>query len=207
MNIATKRIIQLLDMGLSAKLKDDGYRKKGLTFWREYKEHTRVVNVQPRTMGSDGSFAVNLGIYFPAVAKLRGLDNLWASGRGVYACVTPRGEIPTPMISQRLGYLVHGLDRWWRAPKTKANFQETNQALLEAWTHHGLSWMNRMDSAKKVQAYYESRGNAFGAGVLSLALGNRAKSILLTRKALKESPNELNAKEILKWVHKNELWQ
>jgi len=69
-----RRIDEVVKADLATRLEAEGYRKSARTFHRTEADHTKVVNVQANlwNQGSEGSFAINLGVSLPAVAGLSG---------------------------------------------------------------------------------------------------------------------------------------
>jgi hypothetical protein len=95
--------------GLAIAPKKLGYRKSGRTFYQVHDARTEIVNVQASKsnmgdMGDTGTFTINLGVYFPAVATIT--NALPITG------VFPKEYDST--VRKRLGMLVDGdRDFWW----------------------------------------------------------------------------------------------
>src|SRR5262245_58254178 len=92
-------------LGLAPHLRSSGFKKHSRTFTFETGACTQIVNVQASqaNIGSEGRFTLNLGVYFPAVAKRRVMV-----ARGAY----PKEYEGT--LRARIGSLMPGnRDHWW----------------------------------------------------------------------------------------------
>ena len=174
-----KRIDALVSLELASRLKAAGYRKKGRSFWTVREDHTRVVNVQASrwNQGEEGTLAVNLGVFFPALAKLMDQPDVEGVPKE-YQCT----------LRRRLGVLAHGgRDHWWSVgPET--DLASTSREIAEAWTGFGVPWMESVATLEGARAELDRQGNPFLAGVVSLELGDRETARALVVESLRRFP-------------------
>ena len=97
MSEVARRIDEVIRTGLAPALKAQGYKKAARTFRRREPGHTLVVNVQGSSWNSDadGSFTLNLGVYFPTVVPF--LDWMRA---------VERPTEPDCVVRQRIGFVM-----------------------------------------------------------------------------------------------------
>ena len=162
------RINHVIATDLGLRLKAEGYRKNGRTFFRADVDHTCAVNVQGRkwNAGDEGSFAVNLGVYFPIVAEL---------GGGVVA----RGAFPKEnecSVSTRLGPgAADGADYWWSIAAGD-DMARLAAAVGAAWNDVGRPWMALASTLRGAYGIYCERLLHFPAAIFALALGEREQA-------------------------------
>jgi uncharacterized protein DUF4304 len=115
-------------------LKQEGFRKRGRTFHRKIAHVSQIVNVQAsrNNIGADGSFTLNLGVYFPAVDL---------SVRGAAVPDVPKEYDCT--LRERIGSLLPDrTDKWWKlAPGT--DYRAISDEICAAWTQAGKPWFER----------------------------------------------------------------
>ena len=160
-----KKIDEVTSGALAARLKDHGYRKKGRTFHRRTDEATCVVNVQASVSnaGHEGSFTVNLGVYFPGIEEPL---------RGGSSSDPPRESECT--LRQRLGGLMPGSggDRWWTVAKV-SDLSAISDAVAESWRTYGRPWLDGNATLAGASATLATRNGLHGA-VAAMLLGDRA---------------------------------
>lgn len=172
MNPATKRIHRVASL-LSEPLRAQGFRKKGLTFFRGDDAHVEVFEIQPSTYGNQGSFCVNLGVGFVALSRVKGLGTLWAAGRGIYATKWPRGGHPSAAgctLRERLGMLLADRDLWWSVTG-RPDLEAIAAEVLRAWNRLGVKWMKARQTMAAARRL--AKKNVLLGGVLALAEGDR----------------------------------
>lgn len=201
MNPATKRIHSVAN-ALAAPLKAEGFRRARLVFWRADDAHFELLTVQPRTHGSRGAFTVELGVGFPEVAALKGLDTLWAAGRGIFAAPVRAGRPPVCTLHQRLGWLMHGADQWWSVTG-RVDVDALANDVLEGFHRHGLPWVDARRSVAKARALAKRSGDTLLHAVLALAMGDRDEATVLLEDVRRTSP--VAAREVLRLAKKNGL--
>lgn len=203
-NPAAKRVHRVATL-LGEPLRAQGFRRKGLVFWRGDDEHVEVFELQPRTIGNQGSFCVNLGVGFRALGRVKGLGTLWAAGRGIFATPWPRDwprALPTRTLTERLGMLLTGRDSWWSVTG-RVDVQALADEVLRGWERAGVKWMKARATVKKARRLAKKRPLLLA--VLSLAEGERSQAERLLLEALSEAPTPMSAREIRSLALKNGL--
>jgi len=97
MSEIAKRITAVVDEGLSSLLKKEGFRKRGINYYRTDGDAMQVVTVQSSqgNFGDSGRFRVNFGVHFPAVAKvLDGSDPMPEFPREPYCILRATWSFP-----------------------------------------------------------------------------------------------------------------
>jgi Domain of unknown function (DUF4304) len=195
MSEIAKQIDRVVQADLAARLKVAGFRKSGRTFFRAQPDHTRVVNVQASlwNQGGEGSFAINLGIYFPAIADLSGGPVATGKYPKEYECT----------VRERLGALVYGgRDHWWPiAPG--ADLARLATSVGTAWSVFGRPWLDQMSTLRGAYDLVCSQKLYFLAANFALALGEREAAEQLLRQALTRAPRARARFE--DWGHRHGL--
>jgi hypothetical protein len=180
MSEISKRIDEIVKVDLAVRLKVEGFRKSSRTFFRPAAEHTAVVNIQAslHNEGDSGTFAVNLGVYFPVFAEL---------GGGLVS----RGAFPKEYecsIRDRLGALAHeGRDYWWPV-QPGADTEALGRSVGAAWAAYGRSWMERVSTLQGAFESTREQNLYFPAAIFALALGDRESAASLIRRAIERLP-------------------
>lgn len=92
-----KRIAAIVDAGLAPHLRAQGFRKRGVNFYRTDGAAIQVVTVQSSqaNYGDSGKFRVNFGVHFPEVAKvLHGSDSMPKLRSEPYCLLRAIGTFP-----------------------------------------------------------------------------------------------------------------
>ena len=135
MSAASKLIDEVIRLELSKSVKAAGFKKRGRNFHRTLPECVQLVNVQASqwNSGANGSFTLNLGVWFPAVAKVaRRL-----TGRNL-----PREVDCT--VRQRIGFLTpERLDKWWEVA-SETNLQDLSKECAGVFSSCGLPWLEKV---------------------------------------------------------------
>jgi uncharacterized protein DUF4304 len=165
---------------LAKRLAAAGYRKSGRTFFAAGTDHTRVVNVQGNRWneGDGGSFAINLGVYFPRIAELAGDPPVTGRFPNESRC----------SVRERLGALVYdGRDHWWDiGPDTDR--ERLARSIGTAWSVFGRTWLDRVATLEGAYTFVCEQGMPFVAANFALALGDRDAAAQLLRRALAAGP-------------------
>jgi hypothetical protein len=178
MSEIAKIIDSIVTEGLTPCLKPLGFKKKGRDFYRVDEEPIAVINVQSSkwNSGADGQFTLNLGRYFPALAKLEGN----AASK----------EIPKEYdcsLRARIGMLLpDNKDLWWdvSASTDSALLAKNVQNLTKTYA---LPWLDRVASINSLQN--EIHGlPALTAASLCILIGNREEASRIASRFLKERP-------------------
>ncbi|MBI3607238.1 MAG: DUF4304 domain-containing protein [Nitrospirae bacterium] len=130
-----KAIDAVIRGGLAALMKREGFKKFGRNFLNVGSESVAVLNVQASmyNLGTTGKFTINLGRYFPSVARAAGEPELQGLPKE-YNC----------QIRLRIGHLLpENLDHWWTVgPET--NIEQLALDVTRVVEDVGLPWLRRM---------------------------------------------------------------
>ena len=194
MSEIAKTIDEMIRNSLAPKLKASGFKKKARNFLLEQQDHTKVVNVQASQWneGSEGSFTINLGIYFPEVADA--ID--WFP-------VKNHPKICDCTINKRIGVLMPGgCDSWWEI-SNDTDARTVQESILESWIQYGEPWISHVSDISKAKSELIKQKQYFQAAGIALVQNDRAEAKRLLEKELKNRPlakSKLNA-----WGKKHEL--
>lgn len=195
MSEIAKLIDDVIRRDLTQRLKADGYCKSGRTFYSLGESRTTIVNVQASksNLGEEGTFAINLGVYIPDVAKITNALPFTGRFPKEYDCT----------IRQRLGMLMtDGKDYWWSVNST-TDIDALAKDVGDAWLQHGKPWIDRLVNLDTVHAELINQHMYFVAAGVSLLLGRRDEAIDLVRMAISRQP--LAARRIQDWARQRQL--
>jgi hypothetical protein len=167
---------------LATRLKVNGYRKSGRSFWRDADDHIRVVNVQASqwNAGDSGRIAVNLGVYFPDVAA--------SVGRAM------KGKFPKEYdchVRRRLGTLAHeNRDYWWPI-ELGTNLQALSIEIADTWDQFGSPWLEKASTFEGAKD--ELQHHPFMIAALSHARGDLAEARRIAWQLVETDPNKAPA--------------
>jgi hypothetical protein len=180
MSVISARIDDVIARDLALRLKEDGYRKSGRTFYRAAVDHTRVVNVQGNKWneGDEGSFAINLDVYFPIVAALGGGPAARGAFPKEYEC----------SIRARLGEGAHEFrDHWWSV-RPADDVALVARVVGAAWNDYGRSWFEKAATLSGAYEISCQQLQHFPAAIFALALEERGKAALHLERAIERLP-------------------
>ena len=166
----SKLIDAVIRQGLANSLRIDGFRKYGRTFVRQIADAAQIVNVQASQGNYDGrgQFTLNLGVYFPAVARRRGIV-----ASGMY----PKEYESTLRV--RIGELMPTRsDLWWEIHNW-AQISELAGVVANAYEQYGPSWFEKMLSLPNALEELEREGKVLMAASVALEIGNRERALAL----------------------------
>ena len=169
MSEIAKRITAVVDEGLSSLLKKEGFRKRGINYYRSDGDAMQVVTVQSSqgNFGDSGRFRVNFGVHFSAVARvLDGSD--------------PMPEFPTePYCILRAMWSFP--DRWWTVDPT-TDVTTIADKLRAYWREVVWPWLETNKSLPEAAATLESQlVGQMPAAAARLVLGERNEAARLVR--------------------------
>lgn len=180
MSEIARRIDEVIRTGLAPALKAQGYKKAARTFRRREPGHTLVVNVQGSSWNSDddGSFTLNLGVYFPTVVPF--LDWMRA---------VERPTEPDCVVRQRIGFVMPlGLDHWWSiSPDT--DLDALAREVRDAWEQFGRPWLESHANLEAARALALSRNTPYWAAAISLAMNEQDSARVHLEEALAAAKN------------------
>jgi hypothetical protein len=180
MTAIRERIDTVIASDLAVRLKAEGYRKSARTFFRAGEEHTCIVNVQGNKWNQDdeGSFAINLGVYFPIIANLGGGPPALGPFPKEHEC----------SISARLGPRAReGGDHWWTLGAGD-EIAHVAAAVGTAWSQVGRVWLDEASTLAGAYAITCERSLNFPAAIFALALQDRDKSAEHLQMAIERLP-------------------
>ena len=194
MSDIAKLIDDVVRRDLARRLKSDGYRKSGRTFYRSAETHTAVVNVQAskHNLGNNGTFTVNLGVYFPDVATITNAPPLTGAFPKECDCT----------VRQRLGVLMTGDDYWWSVT-IDTDIDTVAKTVAHTWSQHGQPWIERVSDLDAAHNELVSQNMFFVAAAISVLKGRRDEATELVHKA--ESRQPMAARRIQQWAREHEL--
>jgi len=141
MGTISKIIDETIREGLVPFLKEQGFKKKARTFYREFEERIEVVNVQSSRWneGDEGRITINLGVYYPGTSEF--LDTPKFKGLPKeYDCT----------VRTRIGLLLPvPCDLWWKIKGAVDSHIAVEQR--DAVKEYGLPWFQRMSDMDVVK--------------------------------------------------------
>jgi hypothetical protein len=195
MSEISKRIDSIIRERLSPFLKNNGFKKKARNFYREYSDRVEVINVQASQWneGSEGKFTINVGVYYPEIAKI--LEAPPVSGAPKeYDCT----------VRERIGLLApEKKDQWWHIDGS-VNDLEISEDIANQVENICLPWLSEMSDLVNVKSHVV-KNMAFVAAGIALFQGNREEASELIEKALKQKP--LAKSKINSWGKKHGVVQ
>jgi hypothetical protein len=182
MSITSEKIDYIIKVGIHPALKRIGFLKSARTFRRVRTNCIQIINVQGSwtNYNDQGSFTVNLAVYFPKADELHGLFQII--------------DHPTEsdcMVNERIGHLmpVKG-DYWWKID-AKSDLDEIAEELAFACVEYGIPWLEEHSTIEgAIQFFTLSRKNPYWAAIFSIILGNHQNAKKYLDEAISNaSPN------------------
>ena len=169
MSETAKRITAVVDQGLSSLLKKEGFRKRGINYYRTDGDAIQVVTVQSSQWnhGDSGRFRVTFGVHFPAVAKvLDGADPMPDFPREPYCVLRAAWSCP---------------EHWWTVDTT-TDVTMIADELGAYWRDVIWPWLETNKSLPEAAATLESQlVGKMAAAAARLVLGERNEAVRLVR--------------------------
>jgi len=174
-------------------LKDEGFRKRGRTFFKEFEDIIWVLDIQSGwNSPTTANFTINLGVVFPRV---------WDVING-----GPRPENPIKIqwtVNQRIGLLLpRSTDTWWSLKKVTdidAKGPEVRSIIVD----YALPFLKKFTSASDLLTLYMQDSENLGSNnsrVHAAIIANHLGDIHYARKLLLEqmdaTPNTHKVVEI-----------
>lgn len=181
MSEIAKRITAVVDQSLSPLLKKDGFRKRGVNYYRTDGDAMLVVTVQSSqgNYGDSGRFRMNFGVHFPAVAKvLDGADPMPEFPREEYCVLRAAWSVP---------------ERWWTVDTT-TDVTMIADELRAYWRDVVRPWLETNRSLPEAAATLESQlVGKMAAAAARLVLGERNEAVRLVRACIASLESSLEA--------------
>ncbi len=132
MSEITPSIDEVIRLGLADWMKTHGFKKTGRNWHKRQNDNWLIVNVQASqgNMSDEGKFAINLGVYSPAIAMLAGQKPL-----------TGKPKEYESTIRIRLGVLANGHDHWWGIT-SNSDLNAVSADIVEKMRLFGLPWLD-----------------------------------------------------------------
>lgn len=184
-----KRIDQIIKLGLADFLKSHGFKKSGRRWSKQTANGWLLVGVQASSVnrGTEGKFAVNLGIYNSAVEQLA--ERLhYREGE------IPRAEGAT--LECRLNDLGFGHDHWWEI-KSDTDPQLVSNDVVKKMSSVGIPWLLESNDVGLISDILKDSHSvvSFSAALL---LGDEKEVVRRINRAIKERPR--GAEHFLAWA-------
>jgi hypothetical protein len=194
----TQALDSLASDALGELLKSQGFRKQGRT-WRRRTEYaaTQVVNVQGSMFSTrnEGRCALNLGVYFPALAEVLGLGRLTDAPSEADCHLRQRAAMLRP----------NGRDTWFEfRTDDPTSVQAAVSSLRGLYVEVGESWLSRYSSLSAARDELARKSETWWAAAASLCADNRSDALLLLRKAIDDAPKDV-APHLIRWGEKHAL--
>jgi hypothetical protein len=160
------RIDAIVRDGLAPSLKAGGFRKRGRTFRAQHDDHPRIVAIVGGThntnldFGSVGSFAVELGIFFPDVFAIDGVE----LGRdpGINECYVRAG----------LGTAGSCWGHFDDLAGTCPSDADQTCALTSDWDLNGHTWLKRYSDRRAAYEFVRNNNQWREALYFAIALND-----------------------------------
>ena len=215
-----KLINRIIDEAIAEPLAAAEFKRSGRTWRRRLGDGAvQVVNVQwsPRN-DVEGWFALNTGVYFPALAELIAELPVTAApkeydchvrrrsaspDRGGWQVRVPGIAKPDPDLPRLFGDFFSWLDR--RADrKAPDQHARATRELREALERDAFPWLERVSMLRGARDEFIRRGPAFWAAHASLLLGERDEAARIVERELANAKSE-RAEMIRKWGRQHGL--
>jgi hypothetical protein len=154
----------VIQSGLAQELKQNGFRKQARTFRKSLPEAILITNIQGNkwNLGQTGSFTMNLGVYFPVVAKLIWLPMPRVADKPFeYDC----------LVRARIGELLPNPgDYWWKI-EPSTNLRTLASNVTQLWKAHGKPWLEHHAQLSHARDSLVRQGLQWQAAVFSYVMG------------------------------------
>jgi hypothetical protein len=178
MSKTSKEIDYIIKVGLYPVMKREGFLKSSHTFRRSREGYVQIINVQGSSTnyGNEGSFTINLAVYFPEAAKIYGVFQ-----------VTKRPLELDCMVRERIGHVMPAQqDFWWNFDST-SNLDQLAQKVVSACMSYGFPWLEEHSTIEGAINFSLSRKEFFHAAIFSLLHENREYAKQYLSEAIMES--------------------
>jgi hypothetical protein len=176
-----KKIRAIVEAGLAPRLKERGFRRRGINFHRTDGDAIQVVTVQSsqHNYGDSGKFRVNFGVHFPEVAKvLQGSDGMPRVPSESYCLLRAIWSFP---------------DRWWAVDPTT----DTTSVVLTLgtyWSETIWPWLEANKRLPEAVKTLETQPmNLMTAAAARLILGEIDEAVRLVKACIASLENAIQA--------------
>ena len=143
MSESAEKIDQLIEISLSESLKNDGYKKKGHTYYLNSNGLIKVVNIQLSRWNAlgFGDFTINLGVCASGAESL--LRDKTMKNPKIYECT----------IMKRIGELMPQKNDMWWSVGPDINFEPEANKVRDAWINYGKPFLERFTNIVELKEY------------------------------------------------------
>lgn len=184
---------------LSLPLKSAGFRKRGRT-WRRHTGRDgaiQVVNLQGSMFSTrdEGRCALNLGIYFPALADVLGVGSVTQSPTEADCHLRRRAAMLGP--DRR--------DTWFDFRAGDPESLDAAAASIRGlFIEFGERWLDQFSTLASARDELARTGYTWWAAAASLCAGDREEAARFTREAIEHSPKDPRA-HLVAWGRRHGL--
>ncbi len=185
---------------LAPHLKVQGFRKQARTWRRRAggdQAAIEVVNLQGSMFntGNEGRCALNLGIYFPALAELLGIGRVTELPAEADCHLRRRAAMLQP----------DGRDTWFEFRSNDATSLGLVASSVDAlYRDFGEPWLRRFSNLATARDELARTGQSWWAAAASLGTGDRSSAEALLRTAIEHAPKDM-APHLTRWGRERAL--
>ncbi len=176
-----KQIGAIVDAALAPRLKEQGFRRRGINFHRTDGDAIQVVTVQSsqHNYGDSGRVRVNFGVHFPEVARvLLGSDGMPKVPSECYCLLRAIWSFP---------------DRWW-AVDSATNTTNVVLTLGTYWSETIWPWLEANKRLPEAVKTLESQPmSLITAAAARLVLGESDEAVRLVKACISSLENAIQA--------------
>ena len=178
MSEISKKIDEIIKIGIAPLLKGHGFKKKARNFYRSFDDRVDIINVQASRYneGTKGEFTINLGVYFPAIAEITEAIPV----KGIpkeYNCT----------VRKRIGGVLDDRQDIWWSVDTATNLEEVAFELATKVENFCLPWLEEMSTIDNVKNQV-SKNMPFIAAGISLMQGEKVDAKNYLEACIKKKP-------------------
>lgn len=195
----TRALNRVGAQALGPLLKTKGFRKQARTWRRRAGPDgaVHVVNLQGSMFGTrvEGRCALNLGIYFPALAELLGLGRVTDTPTEADCHLRRRAAMLQP----------DARDTWFefRADEPKS-LQNVAASIRDLYTEFGEPWLQRVSTFVSARDELVRNGQWWSAAAASLSAGDEKGAAGLIQRAIETAPHDIAA-HLGRWATQHSL--
>jgi len=178
MSEISKKIDEIVKVGLAPLLKSHGFKKKARNFYRECEDRIELINVQASQFnaGTEGQFTVNVGVYITAISEITDAPPVKGMPKE-YDCT----------VRERIGLLSsENKDTWWSVD-SNVDIKNIGTDLASSVEALCLPWLARMENLENLKVEAAKRVPLIAAGV-ALYQGNKQEAKAYLEQCIKQKP-------------------
>jgi len=192
---SSKKIDEVISVGVKQYLKDSGYKKSGRCFSKEGDDFIFVIDFQSSQYNepSNAKFTINVDVVFPY------FHEKWTN--------TPLPKNlskAAKLISRRIGHLMpEGSDYWWEV-HPDSNAQEIGSEVQRALSNYALPFLQEIDSLNKALELVGSGTkppySMYNPDIITAIIHSYNGNIVLARSVLDELREKNKVKNFAKTI-------